>query len=139
MAPEKEISFNIFCVFYLGPDIKLLFKEHFSYMACLYLFSFAALIVHGYFKRIDIRKRLIFQRRSFGYLFYYAAIIFGLTHLGNIKGLTLSDPAFPLFVSSQIFTGLSLGFIRIKYGLGYSMLLHGCFNFILVLLTFFFS
>jgi len=43
MAPKKEISFNIFCVFYFGFDIKLLYKEQFSYVAYLYLFPFCGI------------------------------------------------------------------------------------------------
>lgn len=127
-----------FVCFTLGLISNYFIKSSFLTWPVYIFFLFVALIISGYFKRIDIRKRLVFQQRSFGYLFYYSAIIFGLIHLGNIKGLTLSDPAFILFVISQTFTGISLGFIRIKYGLGYSILLHGFFNFILVLLTVFF-
>ncbi|WP_403001974.1 CPBP family glutamic-type intramembrane protease [Pedobacter suwonensis] len=88
---------------------------------------------------MDIRKKVVFQRQSFGYLFYYSAIIFGLIHLTNIKDLTLSDPVFIIFVISQFFSGLSMGYMRIKYGLINSILLHSIFNFIMILLEFFFS
>jgi hypothetical protein len=88
---------------------------------------------------MGIRKRLAFQQQSFGYLFYYSAIIFGLIHLTNIKGLTLSDPAFIIFVISQAFAGLSLGYLRVKYGLVYAIVLHGFLNFIMITLEFFFS
>ncbi|MCX2494229.1 CPBP family glutamic-type intramembrane protease [Pedobacter sp. PF22-3] len=135
---KKYLSIYFVC-FTLGLISNYFIKSSFLTWPVYIFFLFVALIVHGYFKRIDIRKRLVFQQKSFGYLFYYSAIIFGLTHLGNIKGLTLSNPTFILFVISQTFTGISLGFIRIKYGLGYSMLLHGFFNFILLLLTVFFS
>lgn len=103
------------------------------------IFFLISLIIRGYFKRMDIRKKVVFQRQSFGYLFYYTAIIFGLIHLTNIKDLTLSDPIFIIFVISQFFSGLSMGYMRIKYGLIYSMLLHGIFNLIMILLEFFFS
>ena len=103
------------------------------------IFFFISLILHGYFKRMDIRTKVVFQRQSFGYLFYYSAILFGLIHLTNIKDLTLSDPAFIIFVISQFFSGLSLGYMRIKYGLIYSILLHGLLNFVLILLEFFLS
>lgn len=103
------------------------------------IFFLIALVVQGCFKRIGIRKRLAFQQQSFVYLFYYSAIIFGLTHLTNIKGLTLSDPAFIIFIISQTFGGLSLGYLRIKYGLLYSTLLHGFLNFVMVTLEILFS
>ncbi|MBB6238901.1 membrane protease YdiL (CAAX protease family) [Pedobacter sp. AK013] len=102
-------------------------------------FLLVALVVRGHFKRMDIRRRIVFRRQSFGYLFYYSAIIFGLIHLTNIKDLTLSDPAFIIFVISQFFGGLSLGYLRIKYGLIYAILFHSLINFIMILLTFFFS
>lgn len=135
---KKYLSIYFVC-FTLGLISNYFINSSFLTWPVYIFFLFVALIVHGYFKRLDMRKRMVFQQKSFSYLFYYAAIIFGLIHLGNIKGLTLSDPAFVLFVISQTFTGISLGFIRIKYGLGYSMLLHGFFNFILLLLMVFFS
>lgn len=71
-------------------------------------------------------------RNYYVFLFYYTAIIFGYVHMSNIKGLTLSDPSFILYIGSQIFGGLTMGYIRVKYGLKYSMLLHAVFNAIMV-------
>lgn len=105
---------------------------------CIF-FLLVSFVFHGYFKRMGMRKKHMLWQKSYGYIFYYSAIIFGFIHFKNIKGLTLSDPAFVLFVISQAFTGLSLGYLRIKYGLVYSILLHGFFNFIGILLSFFFS
>ncbi|WP_425568855.1 CPBP family glutamic-type intramembrane protease [Pedobacter jeongneungensis] len=102
------------------------------------IFFFISLILRGYFKRMDIRRKIVFQRQSFGYIFYYSAIIFGLIHLTNIKDLTLSDPVFIIFVISQFFDGLSMGYLRIKYGLIYSIIFHSLINFIMILLEFFF-
>ncbi|WP_293311022.1 CPBP family intramembrane glutamic endopeptidase [Pedobacter sp. UBA5917] len=128
-----------FVCFTLGLISNYFIKSSFLTWPVYLFFIFIALILQVYFKTMDIRKRLVFQQRSFGYLLYYSAIIFGLIHLNNIKGLTLSDPAFILFVISQGFMGLSLGYLRIKYGLIYSILLHAFYNFIMVILAFFFS
>ncbi|SOD19821.1 type II CAAX prenyl endopeptidase Rce1 family protein [Pedobacter xixiisoli] len=67
-------------------------------------------------------------RKSYPFLFYYTAIIFGLIHLSNFKDLTITDPTFLIYIASQTFGGLSLGYIRIKHGLVYSILFHACFN-----------
>ncbi|WP_420712341.1 type II CAAX prenyl endopeptidase Rce1 family protein [Pedobacter sp. SL55] len=69
-------------------------------------------------------------KKNYPFLFYYTAIVFGLIHLSNYKDLTVSDPSFVLYIASQTFGGLSLGYLRIKYGLTYSILFHAFFNLI---------
>ena len=103
------------------------------------VFLIISLILHSYFKRISTTRKQRFWMKLYPYIFYYTALVFGLVHLTNIKGLTLADPAFLFFVSSQVFGGLSMGYLRIKHGLIYSILFHACFNLIAILLEFFFS
>jgi len=67
-------------------------------------------------------------KKSYPFLFYYTAIVFGLIHLSNYEDLTIADPSFLIYIASQTFGGLSLGYLRIKYGLFYSILFHACFN-----------
>lgn len=74
-------------------------------------------------------------KKKYPFLFYYTAIIFGLVHLGNYKTITVTDPSFVLYIASQTFGGLGLGYLRIKYGLKYSILFHACFNLLCVLLA----
>lgn len=92
----------------------------------------AALIIAAFTISFLSKKGKLYSlriwRKSYPYLFYYTAIIFGLIHLSNFKDLTITDPTFLIYIASQTFGGLSLGYIRIKYGLGYSMLFHACFN-----------
>jgi len=62
-------------------------------------------------------------------IFYSFAIFFGFMHLGNFcinhySILLLS----PLFIFPYIFIGLNLGFIRLKYGIVFSVFLHGFYN-----------
>jgi hypothetical protein len=78
-----------------------------------------------------LRKVKVF-RRYYVFLFYYTAILFGYIHITNAKGLTLADPSFIFYIGSQIFGGLSMGYLRVKYGLKYGILLHAAFNFIAV-------
>jgi hypothetical protein len=70
-----------------------------------------------------------FWTRYLRIIFYSFAIFFGFMHLGNFcinhySILLLS----PLFIFPYIFIGLNLGFIRLKYGIVFSIFLHGFYN-----------
>ena len=67
-------------------------------------------------------------KKTYPFLFFYTAIVFGLIHLTNYDDLTISDPSFVFYIASQALGGLSLGYLRIKYGLIYSILFHALFN-----------
>lgn len=95
-------------------------------------FFVVGLFVFASIEKLSRLKTVQVFRGYYIFLFYYTAIIFGYVHITNIKGLTVSDPSFIIYISSQLFGGLSMGYIRIKYGLGYSMLLHGCFNAVVI-------
>jgi hypothetical protein len=66
--------------------------------------------------------------RGFPFIFHVFAITFGLVHLSNYSHISNYFLAIPL-VSSQIVSGYVLGFIRMKFGLKYSMGLHAAWNF----------
>lgn len=57
------------------------------------------------------------------------AVGFGLMHLTNYTGISNYLFAVPL-VSSQIVSGYVLGFVRMKFGFGYSVALHAAWNFV---------
>jgi len=80
-----------------------------------------------------IRGYKVWQK-LYGYFFYLTALVFAYAHLSNIKGLTIADPSFIFYISAQLFAGLSLGYLRIKYGLIYSILFHAAYNGLLFLL-----
>ena len=97
----------------------------------------AALIIAAL--TIDLLKKkgkiytLKVWKKCYPFQFYYTAVVFGLIHLGNHKGLTVCDPSFVFYIASQTVGGLGLGYLRIKYGLVYSMLFHAFFNLVWVL------
>jgi uncharacterized protein len=76
--------------------------------------------------------RLNFERIwriNFTFFFNISAIAFGLIHLSNYSNISNYFLAISL-VSSQIVSGYVLGFVRMKFGLIYSMGLHSVWNFI---------
>lgn len=95
----------------------------------LFAIGIAAVMLMDKLKRL--RKVKVF-RTYYVFLFYYTAFLFGYVHITNIKGLHLTDPSFLLYIGSQIFGGFTMGYIRVKYGLKYSILLHAAFNMIAV-------
>ncbi len=70
--------------------------------------------------------------RSFPIVFYLITLIFGFVHLSNFGLNTTTILLSPLLVSPQLCVGLILGFIRIRFGLIWSIGLHACYNLILV-------
>jgi len=68
--------------------------------------------------------------KYFGLLFYILAIIFGLLHITNFIEYVPNNLIFysPIFAFHQIISGLFLGYIRVKKGLIWSIILHACFN-----------
>lgn len=103
-------------------------------------FVSVAVIVFGaymIYEKLDRVKRVKVFRGYYVFLFYYTAIIFGYVHMFNTEGLTLADPSFLLYTSSQFVGALSMGYLRVRYGLGYSILLHFLFNVVMVTLSWF--
>jgi len=67
-------------------------------------------------------------RRAFGWVFYGASALFALLHLLNFKLHQTPLWLLPLLVLPQWCTGLVLGWLRVRHGIGASMLLHALFN-----------
>ena len=87
-----------------------------------------AIFSHTLLKKQSQTKQAVFWHTFYPFLFYFSALVFGFVHMSNAKGLTLEDPSFLFYISSQIVGGLSMGYLRVKYGLIYSILFHACFN-----------
>lgn len=88
----------------------------------------SAVVIEFYLKKQSQTKKHLLSKKAYPFVFYFSAIIFGSLHLYNFEGLSFRDPAFVIFISSQTFGGLTLGYLRIKFGLRYSMLSHAAFN-----------
>ncbi|HUH60617.1 MAG TPA: CPBP family glutamic-type intramembrane protease [Candidimonas sp.] len=73
------------------------------------------------------RYRLLY-RRWFPWFFQLATLAFAGVHLYNFNLHQTPIWLMPLLVLPQWLTGLVLGWLRVKRGIGASMLLHGLFN-----------
>lgn len=74
--------------------------------------------------------------KHFNIVFYTFAIIFGLVHLSNFQPTPNLILLFPLLVAPQIILGGYLGFIRVRFGLIWSIFLHASYNAFFVLISF---
>jgi len=82
-------------------------------------------------------KAFLFYRRNYWLYFYASAFSFGLLHLTNYNIHHFIPVVSMVLVLSQIFAGCILGFVRIKFGLTWSICFHALHNLIFILFLFF--
>ena len=95
---------------------------------------FFAAILAPFIEESIFRGPLIYfkQPKAFKTAFYVIGIIFAYVHIFNFEITTNVLLFSPLLVAPQFFIGLIFGFIRIRFGLIWSILLHSIYNGILV-------
>ena len=88
-----------------------------------------------FFLLIASRNKIeLFISSNFKYFLYASAITFGLAHASNFNGNIYAIIAFSLILGGpQIIMGLISGFVRMNYGLIYSIMFHMMINSILLL------
>lgn len=90
--------------------------------------GFVATLIAALAGWIALRKRTTIPgwfTTSFPVFYWLSAVVFGLSHLTNYP--VLSWALLPM-ITPQLWTGLLLGHVRLRFGLPASMLMHGCAN-----------
>ena len=77
--------------------------------------------------------------KSFKIAFYSFALLFGLIHITNYELSTKIILLSPILILPQLLGGGYLGYIRVRFGLRWSILLHATFNFLILNLEFLFD
>ncbi|QOD61628.1 CPBP family intramembrane metalloprotease [Polaribacter haliotis] len=93
---------------------------------------------------IPVIEELIFRApitafkkpKHFKFSFYFFALVFGFVHISNFETTTSVLLLSPILVLPQILVGFYLGYIRVRLGLQWSMLLHGSYNGFFLALSF---
>lgn len=100
--------------------------------------TFFAVILAPVFEELIFRGplKLFKNPKSFKIAFYILTLLFGFVHLSNFEITANVLLLSPLLVLPQILLGGYLGFIRIKLGLLWSILLHASYNGIFLCLSF---
>ncbi|CAM1347433.1 CPBP family intramembrane glutamic endopeptidase [Tenacibaculum insulae] len=96
-----------------------------------------AIVAAPLFEELIFRAPItLLKEKSFKKGFYLFAIAFGLIHITNFKISTNVILLAPILVAPQTILGGYLGFIRVRFGLQWSILLHASYNAFFVLLSF---
>ncbi|MEN8789615.1 MAG: CPBP family intramembrane glutamic endopeptidase [Flavobacteriaceae bacterium] len=109
--------------------INLLFEEYSPVFILLVVAVLAPIIEELIFRG---PLYLFRNNRYFGIIFYLITLIFGFYHITNFEINPTVIYLAPLLVSPQLFIGLILGYVRVKLGLIWAMLLHSIYNIVLV-------
>lgn len=94
----------------------------------------AAVVLAPLLEELCFRGPLFFFKESpfFKHIFYLFTFVFGFYHITNFEFTTTNLLLSPILVAPQISAGLFLGFIRVRFGLLWSIALHACYNLILI-------
>jgi len=95
---------------------------------------FAAVILAPLIEELIFRGPMVYFRNKsyFNYAFYILTIIFGFVHLSNFEINTNVLLLSPILVAPQISAGIFLGFIRVRLGLIWAIVLHSLYNLVLI-------
>lgn len=104
-------------------------SDIFEKKGTVYFFVFAVIIIPIIEESIFRAPLTLFKnKKTFKIAFYAFAITFGFLHITNYE-ITKNILLFsPLLIAPQIFAGLYFGFIRVKFGLLWSIALHASYN-----------
>ncbi|HNW57407.1 MAG TPA: CPBP family glutamic-type intramembrane protease [Bacteroidales bacterium] len=70
-----------------------------------------------------------FFLKKFVYFFYFSCIIFGFVHIFNYEPVGIMMFVLsPLIVAPAVLAGIFFGYVRMKFGIMYSILFHACIN-----------
>ena len=95
---------------------------------------FSAVILAPVIEELIFRGPMtLFNKKYFKIGFYALTIIFGYVHIFNFEITPEIILLSPLLIAPQLAVGSVFGYVRVRLGLVYSMLLHACYNGILVI------
>ena len=94
---------------------------------------FLIVLVAPFVEELIFRGPLIWfrNRNTFKYAYYISVILFGAIHLTNFGDFSKHLWMAPLLVSPQLSLGIFTGYIRVRFGLLWSIALHATYNLVL--------
>lgn len=110
-------------------------EELFKTLSPLHFFMFAVVLAPLIEESVFRGPLTLFkQPKYFKIAFYIFAITFGLVHITNYEMTTKILICSPILIAPQFFAGMYFGFIRVRFGLLWSIALHASYNAFLFLL-----
>ncbi|WP_428655290.1 CPBP family glutamic-type intramembrane protease [Runella sp.] len=74
--------------------------------------------------------------KNYKFIIYILILCFGLIHLSNYKFSDNIILISPMLIFPQIVDGIIFSYLRVKYGIAYSILIHSFHNLILIALKY---
>ena len=96
--------------------------------------AFAAVVLAPVTEEVIFRGPMVYfkDKAYFKYVFYALTLIFGFYHITNFEISSTILVWSPLLVAPQISVGAILGFVRVRFGLGWAIALHAAYNLFLI-------
>ena len=107
-------------------------------LAVASVLTFLTLTVWRRARTLDEGAFIHAREQLFPFIFWGTAILFGLLHLANYQG-GITTPLLMLAVTPQMFVGLVLGYVRLRFGLVTAICFHGGYNAVLISMGLFLS
>lgn len=107
-----------------------------STFGIIVLSSLGTSLLLGYFlfqRKTNKTIKRVWQTR-FVRVFYVTALLFGGIHIFNYKLSASLLVLSPIVVAPQIFLGLNVGYLRVRFGFGWGILLHMAHNVIFIVI-----
>lgn len=103
-----------------------------------YVIFILAVVIAPVFEELFFRAPLTLFKNltNFKWVFYIFAALFGLVHISNYEITTNVLLLTPILIAPQTILGGYLGFVRVRFGLQWSMLLHAFYNAFFMFITF---
>jgi Type II CAAX prenyl endopeptidase Rce1-like len=120
------LSISTFCFLFVGD--KWTHMNIYSFGTWIkYILILLVLVI---FYNVKQKHLDVFREKYYGYFFYFLCISFGLMHITNFYKILPNNLIWmaPFFVLPQIFLGIFAGYIRIKNGFFWGLLMHIAFN-----------
>ena len=131
MKPELIFFFAVIIAPFLEEVMfRLILKLRSNF---LILWPLQLLILLQVDNKINLLKTIRnFWNKFYGWIFYLVSIAFGLIHILNFEPSLNIYLLAPVLVAPQILIGINLGYLRIRFGLIWSILFHAFYNGILL-------
>lgn len=108
-----------------------IYQKHFVFAVVLMAVIIGIIAAYKY---VGAKRVQFFIKNHIRLLYYFSALSFGLLHAANFSGNIYLIIVFSLILTApQICMGFINGFVRINFGLKYSILFHMVFNFLGIL------
>jgi uncharacterized protein len=136
----------IVILFYVFEELKWVTEEDFIIDSIFENWGYIKTIIFGAIVA-PIIEELLFRAplttftkpKSFKIAFYTFAVFFGFIHITNYELSTKIILLSPILILPQLLGAGYLGYLRVRFGLRWSILMHATFNFLLVNLEFLFD